>query len=230
MAGDNKRNFLTIVSHEIDKINHSYKRLNYQKLIPCNCEKCKNSKNPHFYIFEILRKFLNHRQEKIQCQESFKMVNVLGLIDDVIIWNEQDRDDNLHKYPHQQATTIINNYDKSNNIMSNITQSHSGSGDNVGGDKNTTNIYNSQDLTQAAADIQALLEQLEKTYPTNTTMGKMAIATEAIKHIDNDPQLAPRILSALKAGGTSALDSLLDHPAASFVIGALADWQQTKGS
>ena len=114
--------------------------------------------------------------------------------------------------------------------MSNITQSHSGSGDNVGRDKNITNTYNSQDLTQAAADIQALLEQLEQTYPTNTTTGKMAIATEAIQRIDNDPKLAPRILSALKAGGTSALDSLLDHPAASFAIAALEDWQQTKSS
>ena len=112
--------------------------------------------------------------------------------------------------------------------MSNITQSHSGSGDNVAGDKNTTNIYNSQDLQQAAADIQALLAQLEKTYPTNTTLGKVAIAEEAIQRIDNDPQLAPRILSALKAGGTSALDSFLNHPAASFVLAALDDWQQSK--
>ena len=87
-----------------------------------------------------------------------------------------------------------------------------------------------QNLAQAAADIQALLEQLEKTYPTNTFSSKVAIANEAIQGIDNDPKLTQRILSALKAGGTSALDSLLDHPAASFVIGALEDWQQTKGS
>ena len=87
-----------------------------------------------------------------------------------------------------------------------------------------------QNLAQAAADIQALLKQLEETYPTNTFSGKVAIANEAIQQIDNDPNLTSRILSALKAGGTSALDSLLDHPAASFVIGALEDWQQTKGS
>lgn len=117
-----------------------------------------------------------------------------------------------------------------NNTMSNITQSHSGSGDNVGGNKNTTNIQNSQDLAQAAAEIQTLLKQLETTYPTNTTLGRVAIAEETIQRIEQDPQLAPRILSALKAGGTSALDSLLDHPAASFVIAALEDWQQSKQS
>ena len=70
----------------------------------------------------------------------------------------------------------------------------------------------------------------QSAYPTNTTTGKMAIATKAIERIDNDPKLASRILSALKAGGTSALDSLLDHPAASFAIAVLEDWQQTKGS
>ena len=112
--------------------------------------------------------------------------------------------------------------------MSNVTQTHSGSGDNVGGDKITTNNYNSQDLKQAAAEIQALLKQLEETYPTDTTLGKVAIAEETVNRIDSDPKLAPRVLSALKAGGTSALDSFLDHPAASFVIGALEDWQATK--
>lgn len=117
-----------------------------------------------------------------------------------------------------------------NNTMSNITQSHTGSGDNVAGDKNTTNNYNSQDLKQAAADIQALLEQLEQTYPTNTTPGKMAIATEAIERIDNDPKLTQRILSALKAGSISAFEQLLNHPAASFFLSALEDWQQSKSS
>ena len=35
-------------------------------------------------------------------------------------------------------------------------------------------------------------------------------------------------MSALKSGSISALDSLLDHPAASFFIAAIEDWQQTK--
>ncbi|WP_226587918.1 hypothetical protein [Microseira wollei] len=87
-----------------------------------------------------------------------------------------------------------------------------------------------QNLTEAAAQIQQLLEQLEKSYPTNTTAGKMAIATEAILQIDSNPTLADRILSALKAGGISAFEQVLNHPAASFVIGALEDWKESKGS
>ncbi len=85
-----------------------------------------------------------------------------------------------------------------------------------------------QSLADAAKEIQALLKQLEQTYSTNTTTGKMNIATEAIKHIDNDPKLTRRIFSSLKAGGVSALEQLLNHPAASFFIAALEDWQQNK--
>ncbi len=85
-----------------------------------------------------------------------------------------------------------------------------------------------QNLAQAAAEIQALFEQLEKSYPTDTTTGKMALATEAIAQIESDPNLTARILSALKTGSVQAFEQLLSHPAASFVIGALEDWEKTK--
>ncbi len=84
-----------------------------------------------------------------------------------------------------------------------------------------------QNLTEAATQIQQLLEQLDKSYPTNTTAGKMAIATEAIKQIEANPTLMTRVRSAISAGGISALEALLNHPAASFVIGAFQDFQET---
>jgi len=103
----------------------------------------------------------------------------------------------------------------------------------IGGTNNTINNYESfpehkQNLVEAAADIQALLEQLEKSYPTNTTTSKMALATQAMQHIDGDPNLTAKILSALRTGSVKALEQLLSHPAASFVIGALEDWQNNK--
>ena len=86
VVGNNKRNFLTILSNELDKTNTSYKRLKYQKLIPCNCEVCnKNSQLTHSYSYETLRKFIDKGQRYIQCQESFQMINILGLIDDIFI-------------------------------------------------------------------------------------------------------------------------------------------------
>ena len=91
--------------------------------------------------------------------------------------------------------------------------------------------YNqSQSLADAAAEIQKLLKQLEQSYPTDTTTGKMSIATEVINRIDSNPTLTGRILSSLKAGSIQALAQALNHPAASFVIAALEDWQKSKKS
>ncbi|MBW4430686.1 MAG: CHAT domain-containing protein [Pelatocladus maniniholoensis HA4357-MV3] len=113
---------------------------------------------------------------------------------------------------------------------------HIGSGnynERIEGDYIQGNYYaasKQQNLAEAAAEIQKLLEQLDQSYSTDTTLGKMQVAAETIKAIENNPIRAERITSALKAGGVQALAQLLNHPAASFVIGALEDWQKTKSS
>lgn len=83
-----------------------------------------------------------------------------------------------------------------------------------------------QSLTEAAAEIQQLLEQLSQSYSTETTSGKMALAAEVTQRIENNPTLMQKTISALKAGGTAALEQALSHPAASFVIAALDDWNK----
>ncbi len=127
-----------------------------------------------------------------------------------------------------KAVTQGNTYNQSGNFgIGHMSGGEIKEGAKVAG---VINEAEQQNLAEAAAEIQALLKQLEQSYPTDTTAGKMAIATEAIERIDSDPTLTERILSALKAGGISALEQLLNHPAASFVIGALEDWQKTQTS
>lgn len=92
--------------------------------------------------------------------------------------------------------------------------------------------YNSfqakQSLAKVATEIQQLLEQLSQTHPTITKSQQMIVAAKAIEQIEENPTLMQRILSALRAGGIAALEQALNHPAASFVISALKDWQQTQ--
>ena len=38
---------------------------------------------PHFYKFESLRKRIGNQKYEVECDASYEMVNVLGLIDDV---------------------------------------------------------------------------------------------------------------------------------------------------
>jgi internalin A len=83
VTGNRKRDLLTAVRHELDKIHTSYERLKYKTLVPCNCSTCKGTQDLHFYPLPVLHRFLDNFQEQIQCQSSFQMVNVRGLIDDI---------------------------------------------------------------------------------------------------------------------------------------------------
>jgi small GTP-binding protein len=103
VSGKNKRDLLTIVTHELDKIHNSYKRLadKYQKLIPCNCNTCKGSQNPHFYEFANLKRRYENRKYNVECDISYESVNVFGLIDDIGARSQlQDSSRNLDReYP-----------------------------------------------------------------------------------------------------------------------------------
>jgi internalin A len=84
VAGKRKKELLAVIIHELEKIHKSYERLQYQTLVPCNCESCNDSQTPHFYSRDVLYKSLEARNYQIQCQNSFRMVNVQRLIDDVL--------------------------------------------------------------------------------------------------------------------------------------------------
>jgi GTPase SAR1 family protein len=85
VAGKHRKELMTIVTYELDRIHGSYKRLKYSKWIPCNCEVCRGEQEPHFYRHDILKKFVVDGQREIQCQKCYKMVNVVGLIDGVLV-------------------------------------------------------------------------------------------------------------------------------------------------
>jgi hypothetical protein len=93
ISGRREKDLLTVVSHELDKIHDSYEVLEYKKLIPCNCTACQRSQTPWFYPLERLHKFLDDHQYQIQCQNSYAMVDVRRLIDEVM----ETRDDRLSR-------------------------------------------------------------------------------------------------------------------------------------
>ncbi len=135
----------------------------------------------------------------------------------------------------------------------NINQHHSGSGDNIAGDKTNINqqgnfgvgvnqgeisgnakiggVINEeqrQDLAEAAKEIQALLDQLSQTYKSETKKEKRIFTAQAINLIEENPSLTQKLLSAVKAGSLAAIESMLNHPAASFVIAALEDLEESE--
>ncbi|MCC5664324.1 leucine-rich repeat domain-containing protein [Nostoc sp. CHAB 5784] len=242
-SGHYKRDLMTIVTHELDKIHTLYKRLKYNKLIPCNCYNiCKDSQEPHFYPFEILRQFVADNQEGIQCQKSYQMVKVSGLIDDVIkggkerFFVEQLRVEPNPPQSPQISSNIninLNQVQEQNQIRQKETKSMStvnhqyGSGDNIGSDKVMrdkigTQINNSQNLAQAAKDIKELLDELSQEYSNTAIVG-----VKAVEEIEQKPKLKARIINALKEAGSEALEKAVDHPAVSIVIAAAKGFMDT---
>jgi internalin A len=83
--GPNKKMALGIFNILFDQIHATYKNLvRHDKWIPCNCDACKTNPKPHYYPYETLQRFSNDNQDEIQCLQSYRMVSVRELIDDVI--------------------------------------------------------------------------------------------------------------------------------------------------
>lgn len=74
-----------------------------------------------------------------------------------------------------------------------------------------------QNLAEAAAEIQKLLEQLAENYPTETLTQKAAVAEEALQIIESNPTLKQRVVSAIQGMSLEALMQLIDHPVANIL-------------
>ncbi|MBG1258115.1 COR domain-containing protein [Nostoc commune] len=224
--GNHKRDLLTAIRHELEKIHRSYERLRFSTLVPCNCEICKENQKPYFYPLRILYKFLEDKQNHIQCQTSYQMVKVRELLDDIEPepnprkWQNRFHRKTQDKLKSSNPTIIINNQNENTqeNPMSNINQHHYGRGDNVAGNKTLNQFNNSPNLVQAARDIKELLDQLSNDYPSDTLAGQAMIGAKAIEQIENNPTLRQRIVNALKEAGATALEEAVDHPAVKIVV------------
>jgi len=85
VAGKNRRDLMTQIHDELEKIHNTYSRLKYQEFIQCNCPSCKDNAEPHFYSLAELRDFRANGQLEIQCRKKpYRMANVMKLLGDVI--------------------------------------------------------------------------------------------------------------------------------------------------
>lgn len=112
-----------------------------------------------------------------------------------------------------------------------MTGSNLVTGEVVGDVNSKATVYEGerkQNLAEAAADIQKLLEQLSDTYNPPNTENNLAIANETIKEIENDPALKARVISALRSGGTEALKELIDHPAINIILASIEGWKSAE--
>jgi len=87
-----------------------------------------------------------------------------------------------------------------------------------------------QNLAEAAAEIQQLLDQLAKTNPTSTEAEKKIFVSTAINSIKNQPTLKDRAWGALKAGSIEAVKTIANHPAVSIPVEVVKGWIEAEPS
>ncbi|WP_108801834.1 COR domain-containing protein [Aquimarina sp. Aq107] len=82
VSGVNKKELISIISSEIDKLNSSYDGINVEKLVPCNCKACVDSDEPHFYNYNNIIDHIKYGKYLIGClKPPFETVHVNGLLD-----------------------------------------------------------------------------------------------------------------------------------------------------
>ncbi|MDF5712523.1 MAG: hypothetical protein PUP93_01230 [Rhizonema sp. NSF051] len=98
----------------------------------------------------------------------------------------------------------------------------------IGGNINNYTPQQRQNLAEAAAEIQQLLQLLEQTNPTTTNSEKMTVVAKVIDEIEKNPTLKARVIGALKSGGKEALKEAVDHPLVNILIASIEGWQEAK--
>lgn len=96
----------------------------------------------------------------------------------------------------------------------------------ISGDINNQGVEKRQSLAEAAAEIQQLLMQLEKSNPTATDAEKVAYVND-----ETPPALKSRMTNAVKAGGKSIVETMLDNNVYGNVIrAAVQGWVSSENS
>ncbi|NEQ58984.1 MAG: pentapeptide repeat-containing protein [Moorea sp. SIO4A1] len=90
------------------------------------------------------------------------------------------------------------------------------------------NIYEKPDknLTEAAAEIQELLNQLSQSNPSSTEIEKLTIVARAAEEIKNNPTLKSKVIHALESGGKEAFKQAIDHPLVDIFMALIEGWRE----
>ena len=86
LRGRNKKGLLSAVRMYIDEVHKDFDKFNklhIEEMVPCNCEECRRSVAPHFFRFNVLRKYEQKMEPTIKCEKSIESVSVSSLINDI---------------------------------------------------------------------------------------------------------------------------------------------------
>jgi signal recognition particle receptor subunit beta len=118
----NERKYLLRkIREEIRAIHQKwFKNIKFDEMIPCNCDDCKHSNQPHFYEFTLLQKYIHKNKPTINCEkENLNSVSVQGLLEGVFEKDElqrvkSDRMPEIHIHNDNRNFNSAGSIEKSN--------------------------------------------------------------------------------------------------------------------
>lgn len=100
VEGLQKKILMNYIIDNLDEINARYTNLDVEKLIPCNCNICKNADEVYEFSYNILKIRLDNGKDDIECQKPpFKKVNIKQLLEDY-----EDKEKHLREF--EKVTTM----------------------------------------------------------------------------------------------------------------------------
>ena len=223
VSGNDKKGWLSIIDHEFNKIHASYDQLKYDKLVPCNCNTCKGTQEPHPYPMETLLQFWQDRKP-IQCQKSYEMVDVRKLIDDALDFETAIQEQQRKEEQHEYGTIAIGTVEKlviqqgENQPMTDITNNNQGANiANQVGQANDNAQVTASNFSQTSGVSTAELLQLIAAMRQTAAQLPLEIQEDIIIDIDDVeeqikkpenqrslPRLKKRLLALAAVGTTIA--------------------------
>ncbi len=89
-----RRDLLEIIRNEIRKIHKKYfKEIDIKEMVPCICPRCRTVKNPHYFKYPLLQRYIRAGEKTIKCEESVKDVHIWRLTEEVKL-REEFKEDN----------------------------------------------------------------------------------------------------------------------------------------
>jgi len=214
-----RRAFLTTVRSRFSEIHSTIAKLEPKEKVPL-------PQAPHIAVdYQLL---LTHERKKVLTliPEGFEDgIDVKQLLDG--IESSTARQSHSNERPAFNIEKLIMSNDRiwngdrigndkvgGDKVMGNKMQAGIVQGDAIAGNKLV--IY--QNLAQAAQDIKALITQLSSNYDTSTQSGKMGLSAKVLEAVEANPTVKSRVINALKAAGSTALEEAIDHPVAKVLV------------
>lgn len=184
VIGVQRKTLLDWIRREIYKIHTTYPNLDYEELIPCNCDVCRRSSTPETYSYEKLIERIDNDKFEIECpRKPYQMVDVRQLVSDITTTTIESAEEEHLPLPGKErpaSNKNINNFyfNQESLDMSEFTQNNHGGNnfqnENKGGTvyQGTNHINNNPEpktATEAAKEIQELLVQLSEDNPLADT-------------------------------------------------------------